>query len=134
MLKDSRFRTHYSFMFVAYNILNTLNVCSAARFKIMSSTDIHSMSKISKSEIQEMINGLSLPKEDRTSSDRVETLLKHLSAVGRIVPGSDYAKKKKRIEIRSLTLRYGFPTLFITVNPNDLNSPMLLMYAGHKST
>ena len=29
-LRDNRFRTYYSFMFVAYNIRNTLSVCAAA--------------------------------------------------------------------------------------------------------
>ena len=104
MLKDSRFRTHYSFMFLAYNILNTLSVCKAARFKIMSSSDLKTMSKITKKEIKEMLNSMELPKECQVHSSKVEVLMKNVSAVGRNVPGSDYSKKKKRIEIRSLTL------------------------------
>lgn len=129
-LRDNRLRTHYSFMFVCYNILNTLSVFKAARFKVMSAVDAQSMSKIKKKDIQEMVDAMDLSEVEQKVSSQVESLLKHVSAVGRNVPGSDYWKKKKRIELRSMTLRHGFPTLFLKLNPNDLTSPLLLMYAG----
>lgn len=129
-LRDNRFRTHYSFMFVCYNILNTLSVCKAARFKVMSSVDAQSKSKIKKKDIQAMVDAMDLPEDEQKVSSQVESLLKHLSAVGRNVPGSDYSNKKKRIELRSMTLKHGFPTLFLTLNPNELTSPLWLMYAG----
>ncbi|RHZ84358.1 hypothetical protein Glove_83g14 [Diversispora epigaea] len=44
--------------------------------------------------------------------------------------GSPYSQNFLRNEIRAVIVRDGSPSLFVTINPADLHSSIVMMYAG----
>jgi hypothetical protein len=50
------------------------------------------------------------------------------------VPGSFAQKLKLRAEIRGQIIRYGMPAFWVTINPSDLQNPLVLILAGMQFT
>jgi len=67
---------------------------------------------------------------DSATPRHVSRLLNSVRAVGRNIPGSYFALSQRRAEIRALMLYHGVPSLFITINPADNHSRLMLYYAG----
>jgi hypothetical protein len=60
----------------------------------------------------------------------VRRLLRTITAIGVQVPGSFFQKLRLRGEIRGLLIREGMPAFWLTINPSDLQNPLVLMLAG----
>ena len=72
-------------------------------------------------------------KETRSTTDKdVEFLLRELSAFGYRHPLSNESRMLMRRKIKSLCLKYGMPSIWFTINPNDLNNPVKLRLAAHR--
>lgn len=65
-----------------------------------------------------------------TKDPLVRRLLKNLTAIGAQVPGSFFQKLQMRAEIRGLIVREGMPAFWLTINPSDLQNPLVLILAG----
>lgn len=65
-----------------------------------------------------------------TKDPLVRRLLKNLTAIGVQVPGSFFHKLQMRAEIRGLLVREGMPAFWMTINPSDLQNPLVLVLAG----
>lgn len=65
-----------------------------------------------------------------TKDPLVRRLLKSLTAIGVHVPGSFFHKLQMRAEIRGLLVREGMPAFWMTINPSDLQNPLVLVLAG----
>jgi len=63
---------------------------------------------------------------------RVKRLFRELNIVGGKIRGSDEAKRGMRREIYSMVPYYGPPTIFLTLNPSDVQSPIIMHFAGAK--
>lgn len=57
-------------------------------------------------------------------------LLKNINIVGEKIVGSQQSRNHLRNELRALTMRDGLSSLFVTINPADLHSPIVMLYAG----
>jgi hypothetical protein len=53
-----------------------------------------------------------------------------MKAIAMWVPGSFAQKLRMRSEIRGLIIRFGMPAFWITINPSDLRSPLVIILAG----
>lgn len=60
----------------------------------------------------------------------VSRLLFVMKTIAMWVPGSFAQKLRMRSEIRGLIVRFGIPAFWITINPSDLRSPLVLVLAG----
>jgi len=60
----------------------------------------------------------------------VRRLLKLISHIGSAAPGSNEKKSYMLAELKSSTVYHGFPTIYMTINPADLHSPLSLKYSG----
>ncbi|CAF4411940.1 unnamed protein product, partial [Rotaria magnacalcarata] len=56
--------------------------------------------------------------------------MKHIKVVGGHVMGSAYSRSALRTKIHSLCFNLGLPSLFVTINPADIHSPVALYFAG----
>ncbi|KAJ5195491.1 uncharacterized protein N7498_008929 [Penicillium cinerascens] len=59
-------------------------------------------------------------------------LLHVMKSIAIWVPGSFAQKLRMRSEIRGLIIRFGMPAFWITINPSDLRSPLMIILAGVK--
>ncbi|RHZ51694.1 hypothetical protein Glove_475g15 [Diversispora epigaea] len=57
-------------------------------------------------------------------------LTRNINVVGGKIMGSHQSRILLRSEIRAVIIRDGSPSLFITINPADLHSSIVMMYAG----
>ena len=62
----------------------------------------------------------------------VMELLKSLSQIGDATSGSDERKSHMLTELKSSSIYYGFPVIYLTINPADRHSPLALLYSGVK--
>jgi hypothetical protein len=60
----------------------------------------------------------------------IRRLLKNITAIGAQVPGSFFQKLQRRAELRGLIVREGMPAFWLTINPSDLQNPLVLILAG----
>ena len=60
----------------------------------------------------------------------VGRLLHVMKSIAMWVPGSFAQKLRMRSEIRGLIIRFGMPAFWITINPSDLRSPLVITLAG----
>jgi hypothetical protein len=136
-LADKRFQRHYSFMFVAFNILQ--------RRKLL----LHTSLRVSRSNFDswaqrftcvsiEAINSLAertsngSPPSPVTDDERlVVELMKEVKAISSNVPGSPDSRLTMRNEIRANILSLGVPSFYITVNPADVYNPIVKFLAGN---
>ena len=60
----------------------------------------------------------------------VGKLLQHIKTIGGRVMGSAYARTALRTKIHALIYNQGLPSIFLTLNPADIHSPIALYFAG----
>src|SRR3954447_12764766 len=53
-----------------------------------------------------------------------------LRVVGTRLEGNDYTKLRYRRQLYALTMKYGVPTLWITISPSEMYSPLIIYFAG----
>ncbi|KIM23130.1 hypothetical protein M408DRAFT_77987 [Serendipita vermifera MAFF 305830] len=73
------------------------------------------------------------PKYHPTDEAEIQAiqLLAKIQSLNNRLPDSNGYKKRLRNEIRSMIHRFGAPSLFITINPSDVNNPLVRLIAGH---
>ena len=64
------------------------------------------------------------------SNSRLNKLLQHIKTIGGRVMGSAYSRTALRTRIHALIYNQGLPSIFLTINPADIHSPVALYFAG----
>jgi hypothetical protein len=128
---DRRFRTHETFPFYAFGILQRRQALHSARIQIQRSTfdrDARMLSTISKDMLKQAIQEeeASIP----VSNPAVNLLKKHVYAAAGRVMGSDQSRFQLRSQIWSTAIYLNPPSLWITINPCDLHDPIVQVFAG----
>ncbi len=83
---------------------------------------------VTPSQIREQLQNI---QENRPITDpAVKTLITRVRTVGALVQHSPQRKNLLRSRIFGVIAEYGWPTFFITLNPNDLYSPILKFRLG----
>jgi hypothetical protein len=135
-LADRRFQEHYSFMFVAFNVLqrrklllhtslrvNRNNFDSwAQRFGRVSAAAINSLTAQAAAGAQLIATN----DDERLALE----LMKEVKTISSNIPGSPDSRLTMRNEIRANILSLGVPSFFITVNPADVYNPIVKFLAG----
>ena len=132
-IADRRFEEHHSFIFVVFNILQRRTACFHAR--LMTSRPHFQQSaqlleSLSSADIAAALASISKGTSMRVTDPRVKSLMQHIKVVGGHVMGSAYSRSTLRTKIHSLCFNVGLPSLFVTINPADIHSPVALYFAG----
>ena len=128
----SRFARHKTFMFLLYDILQLRrsslgnSILVKRRDWKSAERDIRSLTVV---QLQEAAKSIA---EGRpVDNPAIQRLQRSLLTIGMQVPESFAQKLKRRSEIKGLIGRYGMPAFWITINPSDLQNPLVLRLAGH---
>lgn len=135
-LDDNRFEQDPNFAFVYYNILQKKAVFDSVRFKVKVADQtkiVRDLLKVDRTELENLIAKFKRnPRYEPETSEQTR-LLSLVNKVGTMLhdlPGTAGYKLKMRNEIRALVSKYGTPAFFITLNPSDINHPLVRLLAG----
>lgn len=128
---DRRFRTHETFPFFAFGIIQRRQALTSARIQmqrkdfernrdLLSSLTLNTLQRAAGDEEQ------NIP----TSEPVVQSLRKHMFAASGRMQGSDSGRYQLRSQIWSTALMLQPPSLWITINPCDLHDPIVQILAG----
>lgn len=136
MVDESPFERDSEFAFVFYNIIRKREMSKSLRFTVpyrTHKTIIQNLLKVDPVVLVRLNHEclrdpLYSPRDDEERN--AFRLMSSLGMIARHIPGSDGYKVTLRNQIRALILYRGTPTLFITLNPSDVDHPLVRLYAG----
>ncbi|CAG8676495.1 5498_t:CDS:2 [Cetraspora pellucida] len=131
--RDPKFHQHRSFPFITFNILQRHEV----------SSESYSLTKYSNFERSANLintlkpNDIKLAIEQKRNKKPITNpaileLLKNINSAGSKLMASCQSYSKMRNEIHATITRDGIPLIFMTINPADLYSPIIIMYTGNE--
>lgn len=130
----SRFANHHVFAFLVFNMMvkwrnRRVSMLSVTRKNF---ADVeHIVRSLSVERLERAKKELKdLPK---STDEAVNKLLSCLSLYGLRQPMSREDRLSMRRKIKSLIIRYGFPAIWFTLNPNDITNPVKLRLAAYRS-
>ncbi|SCV68267.1 BQ2448_388 [Microbotryum intermedium] len=121
-LYDPGFRCDPTFPFIVSNMLRRRDVFRQLVFRV-------SEDRINR--IARTLQDIDLTVLSEMEEKRIERVLADLQSVGDKIHGSTAQMIDMRNEIRGYVTAFGMYTLFITVNPADIHSPLILKIGGH---
>lgn len=135
-VSDGRFQRDTEFVFVYFNISQKKNISNNIRFKVpqmrynqiikdLLAVDVNRLTALRSSCRRE-------PNYRPTDPYEVNILrlLSRITMVGSNIVGSAAYKVAMRNEIRAMINYKGTPTFFITLNPSDIDNPLVRFFAG----
>ena len=128
--RDDRFRTHPMFLLWLTNLLQRKAVITRAQFKLNGGGYQEESELLNKVNTDMIIEAATKKTTDHIEDKNVKTLMKKLEVFTSSLSGTRFARRGMERDIRSLLLYLGFPRLFVTINPHDLNSSLVLYYAN----
>jgi hypothetical protein len=132
---DKRFETNLSFIFVVFNLLQRRDACFHAQLiatKPYFRTSAHEIQSLNSKDIEMALHNMSKKTYSSESNSTVNKLLHHIKTIGGRVRGSAYSRTALRTRIHALIYSQGLPSIFLTLNPADIHSPVALYFAGVK--
>lgn len=135
-MTDKRFQEHFSFIFVAFNILQRRKALLHSKFKVESAhfkrvvNDINSVDADTIRSVVEKLDRGERIAHDVPEEARVLRLMREVKLVTAHVDGSSSARTAMRNEIRGMMITHGMPSFFLTINPADVYNPILKFMAG----
>ncbi|RPD53753.1 hypothetical protein L226DRAFT_469967, partial [Lentinus tigrinus ALCF2SS1-7] len=137
-LIDSPFERDPDFAFVYFNILQKKAVCDSINFRVKASEQRRIVSRllqVNRLVLQQLIQKYDNDKHYQPQTTDESDLLALVNSVGAVlhdIPGTSGYKLKMRNEIRALVNFYGTPAFFITLNPSDIDHPLVRLYTGDR--
>lgn len=130
---DRRFRLHPTFMFTAFGIQQRRQALLSARIQ-MKRRDFDSTAQTLSSITIDDLRRAAEEEESgrRVSNPAIQTLKRHVTATSRRVVGSDAARIQLRSQITSTSMYFNQPTIWMTINPDDLHDPIAQIFAGEE--
>ena len=132
---DRRFETNHSFIFVVFNLLQRRDACFHAQLiatKPYFQTSAPEIQSLNGNDIEMALNNISKRTYSSASNSTLNKLLSHIKTIGGRVMGSAYSRSALRTRIHALIYNQGLPSIFLTLNPADIHSPVALYFAGVK--
>ena len=132
---DRRFEVNCSFIFVVFNILQRRDACFHAQLiatKPYFQASAPEIQSLNSHDIEMALNNISKGTYSSASNGTLNKLLNHIKAIGGRVMGSAYSRTALRTRIHALIYNQGLPSIFLTLNPADIHSPIALYFAGVK--
>lgn len=136
-MDGGRFERDPEFAFVFYNIRQKKLVSHNVRFRVPHARYRQIVKDLLEVDVDRLMVLRSTFKDDpmyHPSTDQEKALVRllaNVSMVGSNIPGSAAYKVSLRNEIRAVINYRGAPTLFVTLNPSDVDHPLVRLNAGH---
>ncbi|CAF0805820.1 unnamed protein product [Brachionus calyciflorus] len=125
-LDCNRFRLHPTFIFFAFNFIqrhefykNLSLVTPKNYFKNLSKL----IETLTEEDLKESI--INVYNTENLGNNKLEKIMSQTFLLAKKIQGSKFNLKSRRNEIRSYIVHKGLPSLYITINPNDLSSPII---------
>lgn len=137
-IHHSPFQKDPDFAFVYYNILQKKTVCDSVRFRVNLSQQreiVQRLLGVDRQLLEALIIKFDVNPhyEPQTIEEKdLVHLVSRVGAVTRELPGTTGYKLRMRNEIKSLVHFRGTPAFFLTINPSDINHPLVRLYAGEQ--
>lgn len=126
-----RFAQHSTFIFLAYNLLQRMDASLGSKIITSKSNWLNLqriLGELSCSDFEQ------IKKEVHTfgyiKHKNLSQVLRTVHLIGAHIPNSYEHRISLRRQMQGMVARYGQPTIWFTLNPNDLSSPILLRLAG----
>ena len=131
--EDRRFEENNSFIFVVFNVLQRRTACFHAH--LMTTRPYFQQSaqlieSLRSADVTTALVNISKGIYSNTADQRISALMKHIRIIGGHVQGSAHSRSSLRTKIHALCFYLGLPSLFVTINPADIRSPVALYFAG----
>ncbi|KAJ6125807.1 hypothetical protein N7471_010300 [Penicillium samsonianum] len=126
-----RFARHKTFMYLIYDVLQIRKSSLANKLVLQRrhwSSTTGDISSLTEDRLRDALRDLENHHEIKDPA--ISRLLHVMKAIAMWVPGSFAQKLRMRSEIRGLIVRFGMPAFWITINPSDLRSPLVIILAG----
>jgi hypothetical protein len=128
---DKRFRKHHSFPFFAFGILQRRQTLSSSRLQMTRHNFASLAPLLSTITVEQLVVAAKEELENRPiTNPAIRHLKQQIRATSSRVMGSDAARTSCRKEIWSTNITLGPPSIWITINPDDLNDPIAQVLAG----
>ncbi|VDC07039.1 unnamed protein product [Peniophora sp. CBMAI 1063] len=129
---DRRFRLHESFPFFAFGIEQKRDALASARLQ-MARRDYEKVAGVLATISLDDLKVAAREEEGgkSISSPAVRLLRRHMQTTGAKVMGADGTRLAWRSQIWSTSIALGPPSLWVTINPDDLHDPIAQVLAGH---
>lgn len=132
---DDRFRRDPAFMFVLFKIIQTRERVTNTTFMFKSVVSSYAQNRINSftaADLKLALRGLSYhDKEGKiTQEDRIRLspLLQDIQTIGKHTKGSIWERGAARAKMLGLVTKHGLPTYFLTLNPSDINNPLVAFW------
>lgn len=135
-LDDSRFEKDSDFAFVYYNIRQKKTVYENIRYKVPAYRHQDIIGELLKVDpdllesLQSKFKSDPMYQPQTEKEKNIVRLLAKINLVGTKIPGSAGYKLNLRNEIRAMINFRGAPTLFVTLNPADVDNPIVRILGG----
>ncbi|MCW5954917.1 MAG: hypothetical protein KIT69_21895, partial [Propionibacteriaceae bacterium] len=133
-LEERKFVVHPTFSFVRFNQQQRHQVSRKARFQIKAPF-FQGVSSVTSGALRSILDRMSTEQglhELLAESPSVSALFRSVRTIGSHIEGSPSARLALRKPMEGLTMRYGPPMLWVTVNLADLHDPKVGLFAGHQ--
>lgn len=130
---DRRFRTHETFSFMAFGIQQRREALFSAKLQIRRKTfeaDAPLLSTITSDKLR--LASLQEAHSEPITDHAVRALRKHVFATSSRVLGSDQSRMSYRRQLWSTAVKHGPPSVFCTINPNDIAHPIAQLLVGEE--
>ncbi|CAF4618095.1 unnamed protein product [Rotaria sp. Silwood1] len=130
---DRRFEKSHSFIFVVFNLLQRRDACFHAQLiatKPYFRATADEIQSLKSKDIEIALDNISKKAYHSESNNTLNKLLHHIKTIGGRVMGSAYSRMALRTHIHALIYNQGLPSIFLTLNPADIHSPVALYFAG----
>jgi hypothetical protein len=128
---DRRFRYHHSFMFSAFGILQRRQVMISSKVQIKQhdfDSVAHTLSTITPADLRRAAE--EEKRGEKISNPAIQVLRKNITATSRRVMASGPSRTQLRSQINSAAMYFNQPTIWLTINPDDLHDPIAQVFAG----
>lgn len=128
---DGRFRRHETFSFTAFGIQQRRQALGAARVQTRRKDfekDAHVLATITAEKLKEA--QIQEDKGQKVTDPAILLLKSHIHTAAGKVMGSNASKHRLKSQIWSTSISEGPPSLWVTINPDDLHDPIPQIFAG----
>ncbi|CAF1033917.1 unnamed protein product [Rotaria sordida] len=116
-----------------FNLLQRRDACFHAQLiatKPYFQASANEIQSIKSKDIEAALDNNTKRTYNTETNSALNKLLQHIKTVGGRVMGSAYSRTALRTRIHALIFNQGLPSIFLTINPADIHSPVALYFAG----
>lgn len=129
--EDRRFRLHSLFPFHMFAVQQKREALFSARLE-MRARDFHNNAQVLSTITIDQLRQAATDEEAHSNrnNDAVQLLKRKLYGSAARITGSNASRQKIRRQIWSTTIALGAPSVWLTINPDDLHSPITQVLCG----